>query len=133
MNKSTDSWEIHHIPDKPPTPPDQQPTVNVFASAIEPKLANTLEVNAAVIVDPSVKQVIASACDESCCWNTPTNKTSIRPCSLKQPEACISHPESNIVVTHDSFLPNGSTTKLKQLCTGVSCLYLWQWCPQREL
>jgi hypothetical protein len=84
-------------------------------------------VNAAVIVDPSVKQVIASACDESCCWNTPTNKTSIRPYSLKQPEACISHSDSNKVVTHDSLLPNGSTTKLEQLCTGVSCLYPWQW------
>ncbi|XP_062150566.1 tRNA-specific adenosine deaminase TAD3 isoform X1 [Alnus glutinosa] len=255
MNKSTDSWEILHIPDKPPTPPDQQPTVNAFASVIEPKLANTLVrrlnqiapleslrhvkrvhkkyleggktqlsvilclacendtqldsmphgvrelvnsyqlspfitkvckfdasskeeweeqcklwptsyhpptynidgitgfseedsqfvfsfmrfavelaksdhglvVNAAVIVDPSVKQVIASACDESCCWNTPTNKTSIRPCSLKQPEDCISHPDSNIVVTHDSLLPNDSPTKLEQLCTGVSCLYPWQW------
>lgn len=92
----------------------------IFPSALQ-------VVNAAVIVDPSVKQVIASACDESCCWNTPTNKTSIRPCSLKQPEDCISHPDSNIVVTHDSLLSNGSTTKLEQLCTGVSCLYPWQW------
>nr|DAD38875.1 TPA_asm: hypothetical protein HUJ06_013197 [Nelumbo nucifera] len=35
-------WEIIHIPDKPPVPPNQQPTADVFASVIEPKLANTI-------------------------------------------------------------------------------------------
>lgn len=37
-----DRWQILYIPDKPPIPPNQQPTVNVFASIIDPKLANTL-------------------------------------------------------------------------------------------
>ncbi|CAM9002802.1 unnamed protein product [Rhodiola kirilowii] len=35
-------WEILHVPAKPPFLPDNQPTVNVFASAIEPKLANVI-------------------------------------------------------------------------------------------
>lgn len=35
-------WKIVHIPDKPPIPPNQQPTVNVLASVIDPKHANTL-------------------------------------------------------------------------------------------
>ncbi|XP_048227314.1 tRNA-specific adenosine deaminase TAD3 isoform X3 [Ricinus communis] len=42
MNKKTEEWQIVHIPEKPPIPPNQQPTVNAFASLIEPKVANTL-------------------------------------------------------------------------------------------
>ncbi|KAI7756746.1 hypothetical protein M8C21_028499 [Ambrosia artemisiifolia] len=37
-----ESWEIIYIPDKPPFPPHQQPTVNVYAAVIDPKHANTL-------------------------------------------------------------------------------------------
>ncbi|GKV12301.1 hypothetical protein SLEP1_g23466 [Rubroshorea leprosula] len=37
-----DTWQIIHIPDKPQVPPDQQPTVNVYAAVIELKLANSL-------------------------------------------------------------------------------------------
>ncbi|KAK1361839.1 tRNA-specific adenosine deaminase-like protein 3 [Heracleum sosnowskyi] len=35
-------WKIVHIPDKLPIPPHLQPTVNVYASIINPKHANTL-------------------------------------------------------------------------------------------
>lgn len=35
-------WKIVHIPDKPPVPPHLQPTVNAYASIINPKQANTL-------------------------------------------------------------------------------------------
>lgn len=41
-NNMMDMWKIIHIPDKPPIPPNQQPTVNVLASVIDPKYANTL-------------------------------------------------------------------------------------------
>ncbi|KAK9203954.1 hypothetical protein WN943_014211 [Citrus x changshan-huyou] len=37
-----DKWQIIHIPNKPAIPPNQQPTVNVFASMVETKLANTI-------------------------------------------------------------------------------------------
>ncbi|KAI3761986.1 hypothetical protein L1987_52409 [Smallanthus sonchifolius] len=44
MNKFKDheSWEIIHIPDKPPFPPHQQPTVKVYAAVIDPKHTHTL-------------------------------------------------------------------------------------------
>ncbi|RVW83593.1 hypothetical protein CK203_039276 [Vitis vinifera] len=35
-------WEIIHMPEKPPVSPTNQPTVDVLASVIDPKLANTL-------------------------------------------------------------------------------------------
>ncbi|KAG2321674.1 hypothetical protein Bca52824_014887 [Brassica carinata] len=38
----SDTWEIIHIPDKPTFPPDNQPTLKVYASVIKPKFANTL-------------------------------------------------------------------------------------------
>ncbi|CAH1420991.1 unnamed protein product [Lactuca virosa] len=45
MNKCEEnkSWEIIHIPDKPPFPLHQQPTVKVYAAVIDPKHANTLK------------------------------------------------------------------------------------------
>lgn len=38
-------------------------------------------VNAAVIVDPSVKQVIATACDQICCCSISTEQNSLESCS----------------------------------------------------
>ncbi|KAL1543253.1 tRNA-specific adenosine deaminase TAD3-like isoform X1 [Salvia divinorum] len=38
----SDCWEIIHIPEKPPICPDHQPTVDVLASAIDAKHANTI-------------------------------------------------------------------------------------------
>ncbi|KAJ9562102.1 hypothetical protein OSB04_007262 [Centaurea solstitialis] len=40
--KEKEHWEIIHIPDKPPFPLHQQPTVNVYAAVIDPKITNTL-------------------------------------------------------------------------------------------
>ncbi|KAI3994729.1 hypothetical protein MKX01_002345 [Papaver californicum] len=42
QNIAMKKWEILHIPDKIPFKPDEQPTIDVFASVIEPKLTNTL-------------------------------------------------------------------------------------------
>ncbi|KAG6656242.1 hypothetical protein CIPAW_04G008700 [Carya illinoinensis] len=257
MNKHTDAWQILHVPDKPPIPPGQQPTVNVLASVIEPKIANTLVrrlnqiaplenlrhvkrvqkkyheggktqlavilclacendnqldsmqhdvreivnayqlsafitkvsksaasskeeweeqcklwptsyhpptynidgitgfseedsqsvfsfmrfavelaksddglvVNAAVIVDPSVKQVIASARDEICSWNTCNNKSSIQTSSFQRLEVCNTCSISN-VRTDDTLLSKASTSELGRF-TGVSCLYPWRWSEQQ--
>ncbi|KAL9228789.1 hypothetical protein vseg_004331 [Gypsophila vaccaria] len=38
----TCNWEIIHVPSMPPFSPTHQPTVDVFASVIDPKMANTL-------------------------------------------------------------------------------------------
>ncbi|KAK9270783.1 hypothetical protein L1049_026367 [Liquidambar formosana] len=254
-----DVWEIVHIPEKQPLPPTQQPTVNVFASLIEPKLANTLirrlnqiaplenlrhvkrvrkesldggkiqlsvilclacendnqsdsmpndlleliksyqlsafitkvckypasskeeweeqcklwptsfhpptynidgitgfseedsqsvstfmkfavelaksgdgrVVNAAVIVDPSVKQVIASACDQIFSWYTPTNKTCGGTSCFEHPKA-FNYPVAGGVGSHETLVSNGSLDEAKRLCSGVSCLYPWQW-AERQL
>ncbi|GJS75388.1 tRNA-specific adenosine deaminase TAD3 [Tanacetum coccineum] len=37
-----ESWEIVYVPDKPPFPLHQQPTVSVYAAVIDPKHAHTL-------------------------------------------------------------------------------------------
>ncbi|GAB2273803.1 hypothetical protein Dimus_008578 [Dionaea muscipula] len=42
MSMSSDKWEIIHIPGNPPISPGQQPTVNILASVIDPKIANAL-------------------------------------------------------------------------------------------
>lgn len=42
LMSSKRDWEIVHIPEKPPIPPHQQPTVNVYAALIDPKHTNTL-------------------------------------------------------------------------------------------
>lgn len=85
-------------------------------------------VNAAVIVDPSIKRVIASARDEVFTWNSTMNNTGSQTSSFEQTEACISN--SSRVVT-DGALSNGSTNELEQLCASVSCLYPWQWSEQQ--
>ncbi|KAF3440952.1 hypothetical protein FNV43_RR19238 [Rhamnella rubrinervis] len=252
-----DAWQIIHVPEKPPIPPDQQPTVDVFASVIEPKLANTLVrslnkiapmedfrhvkrvkkkyvegktqlsvilclacengdqcripqgvqelinsyqlsafvtkvckyaasskeeweeqcklwptsyhphtysidgitgfseedsqsvfsfmnsaiqlaksgvgsvVNAAVIVDPSAKLVIASACDQIRSWHTPTDEFILETSSSKQPEAFASRTDSNGVISCKTICSDGFSGDSKRLYTGVSCLHPWQWAEQQ--
>ncbi|KAK9272375.1 hypothetical protein L1049_002746 [Liquidambar formosana] len=89
-------------------------------------------VNAAVIVDPSVKQVIASACDQIFSWYTPTNKTCGETSCFKQPEAFNSPPISSEVRSYETLVLNGSLNEPKRLYSGVSCLYPWQW-VERQL
>ncbi|XP_030936857.1 tRNA-specific adenosine deaminase TAD3 isoform X4 [Quercus lobata] len=107
---------------------DSQSVFSFMRFAVElAKSGDGLVTNAAVIVDPSVKKVIASACDEICSWNIPTNNQTS---SFKVPDTCISRSNSNRIITHDTLPSNGSTSELKQLCTGASCLYPWRWSEQ---
>ncbi|XP_057960381.1 tRNA-specific adenosine deaminase TAD3 [Malania oleifera] len=253
-------WEIVYVPGKPPIPPDQQPTVNAYASVIDPKLANTLvrrlnqlapldnlrhvkrvrkkcteqgktqlsvilclagdddekldsipsnvselinshqlsafitkvckyaasskeeweeqcklwptsyhpptynidgitgfseedselvfsymkfavglsksgdgqAVNAAVIVDPSAKQVIASACDHVCSCCSSTKSTGAETgYSFKHAEAFISYPVANGAPRCKTSISNGSPNEPKHLYTSVSCLYPWRWAEQQ--
>lgn len=87
-------------------------------------------VNAAVIVDPSVKQVIASACDQVCsCSFSMTN--SMESCS-KNHEGLSIHPGSNGVVGSIALPSNGSDNENKGSYAGVSCLNPWQWAHQKS-
>ncbi|KAJ7957416.1 tRNA-specific adenosine deaminase-like protein 3 [Quillaja saponaria] len=78
----------------------------------------------AVIVDPSVKQVIASACDQICAWK---DKTSIDYSCFLKPEAISSDSVSYRVAAHETVLPNGLSNELREPYAGVSCLYPWRW------
>ncbi|GMH00672.1 hypothetical protein Nepgr_002511 [Nepenthes gracilis] len=254
---TNNNWEIVHIPGRPPIPPSQQPAVDVFASVIEPKLANTIVrklnqiaplenlrhvkrvrkrclegdtqlsvilclankddseldsmpkdvlelvnsyqlnafttkvckysatskeeweeqcklwptsfhpptyniegisgfidedskmvfkfmkfvlqlakspdrqvVNAAVIIDPSVNQVIASACDGINSWDSPLNRNGIERSSFVHAEALPSHPLANRSSSPGKLLSNGSTDDLEKYY-GVSCLHPWQWSQQK--
>ncbi|GLT57597.1 hypothetical protein SLA2020_305580 [Shorea laevis] len=253
-----ETWQIIHIPDKPQVPPDQQPTVNVYAAVIELKLANSLVrrlnqiaplenlhhvkrvqkkclegktqlsvilclacenetesnsipqdvqelinsyqlssyitkvskyaplskeeweeqcklwptsyhpptynidgitgfskedaefvfgfmkytielvkssdssiVNAAVIVDPSAKQIIASACDQVSMWCNPPSETSIERSNFKQSEVVTLHADSNGVARDVTLSSNGLSINQQSFAT-ISCLNPWEW-PQQLL
>lgn len=259
-NNMMGMWKIIHIPDKPPIPPNQQPTVNVLASVIDPKHANTLIrrlnqiapfenlchvkrirkkhleggktqlsvilclasednsllnslpqdvqelsnsyqlspfvtkvckyaatskeeweeqcklwptsyhpptynidgitgfsaedslsvfsfmkvaielaksgdgliVNAAVIVDPSVQQIITNGRDEIFSWHAPTNKTCIRNNCIEQSTTLISHQSNGAASLITEVLPNASPGEPESLSYVVSCLNPWKWSEQRS-
>ncbi|KAK2658805.1 hypothetical protein Ddye_005338 [Dipteronia dyeriana] len=89
-----------------------------------------LIVNAAVIVDPSVNQIIASACDQTCSLYSSKPESCIRNCT-KQPEVYSAHPDSSVVADHVNLSSNGSHDELKQRHIGASCLNPWHWAQQK--
>lgn len=90
-------------------------------------------VNGAVIVDPSAKQVISSACDEVFARNSCKDNCSINSYCFKKPEFSCFHPISNILPPNDLLHLNGSSNQLKQPHTHVACLYPWRWAEQQSL
>ncbi|XVF29795.1 hypothetical protein REPUB_Repub16aG0001900 [Reevesia pubescens] len=91
------------------------------------KSGDHLVVNAAIIVDPSVRHIIASACDEVCSWHMQTNKAKIETCCFKQLEGFTSHADANTIARDITSLSNGSSNNIQQCYTAVSCLNPWQW------
>ncbi|OMO59795.1 tRNA-specific adenosine deaminase-like protein 3-like protein [Corchorus olitorius] len=91
------------------------------------KSGDNLVVNAAVIVDPSVRQMIISACDEVCSWHTPEDKVKSETYCFEQLEATNSHTNANRIARDITLLPNGSFNDLQQCYTAVSCLNPWEW------
>ncbi|CAK9151913.1 unnamed protein product [Ilex paraguariensis] len=87
-------------------------------------------VNAAVIVDPATKQVIASACDQVLSSNTSVNETSAETGCFEHPEATPYCPIANGVDNHVSSLSNCSSDNLEQLSSDVSCLHPGRWVEQ---
>ncbi|KAL6562746.1 hypothetical protein OROGR_003753 [Orobanche gracilis] len=84
-------------------------------------------VNAAVIVDPSAKQIISSARDQVFAWNTCKDDS----CSRK-PELFSSLPISNGLDPDEPLHLNSSSNQLKQPYKDVACLYPWQWAEQQS-
>ena len=83
-------------------------------------------VNAAVIIDPSVKEVIATACDQNCSWYTPASKTTLETDFSKKTEASVSQSQSDGVLSYET--PHSNSLPLY---TGVYCLYPWRWAEQQ--
>uniref|UniRef100_A0A5B7BAP9 Putative inactive tRNA-specific adenosine deaminase-like protein 3 isoform X1 n=1 Tax=Davidia involucrata TaxID=16924 RepID=A0A5B7BAP9_DAVIN len=111
---------------------DSQAVLSFMKFAVDlAKSGNGQIVNAAVIVDPSTKQVIASVCDQVHSWNTPINKTSMETSFFEQAETFTSHPVDSGVECHRTSLSNCSSDEPKWLYTGVSCLYPWQWAEKQ--
>lgn len=88
-------------------------------------------VNAAVIVDPSVKQVIASACDHHISSENASSSNANGETSFENwLKSISSHFDSSGSIIHGT-LPSSSLLKtLKQSCSDVSCMYPLRWVNQ---
>lgn len=81
----------------------------------------TIEVNVAVIMDPSVKQVITKACDQTCSYYNPKNEITLdTSCSGKR-ETSVCHSNTNGVLSREEH-SNSFPDKSEQLYSDVSCL-----------
>ncbi|XP_042490402.1 tRNA-specific adenosine deaminase TAD3 isoform X2 [Macadamia integrifolia] len=107
---------------------DSQSIFNFMKSAIELAISGPCHdqvVNAAIIVDPSVRQVIANACDQTCGWDNPLGK-------------CVGdftahEPDSNGAVISEPSVSDciGDDNDHRLSYTGVSCLYPRRWTEHR--
>lgn len=91
-------------------------------------------VNAAVIVDPSCKQIIASACDQTCPRPMLTNETGSKDASCIEQEANTASSQSDadgLANGEELLFPNVSPDECSDLYSGVSCLNPWGWREQR--
>ncbi|XP_051127714.1 tRNA-specific adenosine deaminase TAD3 isoform X2 [Andrographis paniculata] len=84
-------------------------------------------VNAAVIVDPSTRQVIASASDQGS--SAFTNSTSKELCTSEHPEAIAKMNPSEM--TQDPISLSKHSNGAEKSYTNVSCLNPWRW-PEQQ-
>lgn len=88
--------------------------------------------NAAVIVDPSVQQIITNGRDQIFSWHAPTNKTCIRNDCIEQSTTLISYQSNGAASLITEVLPNASPSEPESLSYAVSCLNPWKWSEQRS-
>ncbi|XP_024031611.1 uncharacterized protein LOC21395848 isoform X2 [Morus notabilis] len=111
---------------------DSQSIFSFMNAAIQlAKSSGRSVVNAALIVDPSVKRVISSACDQTCSWDTPEDKNVLKTCCFKQPKAFNSNTDCEGTVSCKTLHSNGFPVEEKQLYAHVSCLFPWGWAEQQ--
>ncbi|XP_012572158.1 tRNA-specific adenosine deaminase TAD3 isoform X2 [Cicer arietinum] len=106
---------------------DSQSVLKFMQSAVELATSDGLVVNAAVIVDPSAKQIISTARDEVFSWNTCKDESCYRKSDLSS-----SHPISNSLDPQKLLHLRSSCNHLKQSYARVGCLYPWQWAEQQS-
>ncbi|XP_052201957.1 tRNA-specific adenosine deaminase TAD3 isoform X2 [Diospyros lotus] len=88
-------------------------------------------VNAAIIVDPSTKELIARACDQTHIPQPMIGQTGAETCFLKEQEAYTSDPLAGREENHEILLPNSSLDEPRQLYTGVACLSPRRWAEKQ--
>ncbi|XP_070661863.1 tRNA-specific adenosine deaminase TAD3 isoform X2 [Malus domestica] len=111
---------------------DSQSVFSFMKYAIQlAKSGDNLEVNAAVIVDPSVKQVIAKACDQTCSCYNPKNEITLETSCSEKLETSVCHGISGGALSCKEH-SNGFPAKSEHLYTGVSCLCPWGWAEQES-
>lgn len=84
--------------------------------------------NAAVIVDPSLGQIISTASDQTQHWHIPASGTSMETNLSEQPDVTIFHQsDANGAASTKTLLFNGACDGRKRSYSGVSCLHPWKW------
>ncbi|KAK6130284.1 hypothetical protein DH2020_035956 [Rehmannia glutinosa] len=110
---------------------DSLSVFNFMKLAVRMAKSGTLVVNAAVIVDPSTRQVIACSCDQVLSCDALTNSTSRESCCSKPPEATMQF-DANKIEKDQIFLFKCSTNEAKQSYKNVSCLHPGGWLEQQS-
>ncbi|KAL3538539.1 hypothetical protein ACH5RR_001905 [Cinchona calisaya] len=94
------------------------------------KSSSNVVVNAAVIVDPSTKQVISSACDPNLSRSGPKSKINMATNWFKHLEV-LTYNDTSEMEKHQTSFPCNLSSNLTGLCICVSCLYPRGWTQQR--
>ncbi|XP_027341585.1 tRNA-specific adenosine deaminase TAD3 isoform X1 [Abrus precatorius] len=105
---------------------DSQSILKFMQSTVELATSDDLVVNAALIVDPSAKQLISSARDQVYAWNNCKDNSCSRKPELSSPSIISSRFDPQ-----EPLHLNSSSKQLKQPYTGVACLYPWQWAQKK--
>jgi len=89
-------------------------------------------VNAAVIVDPLSRQIIASASDETCRWQNSLSNTKLECCNdlLATLNSTQLNANGSIDCDKHSASELSSDNQCSQSYAEVSCLYPWRWTSQ---
>ncbi|XP_077234901.1 cytidine/deoxycytidylate deaminase family protein isoform X2 [Tasmannia lanceolata] len=116
---------------------ESQLVYNFMKAAIEFTKSGLLDdrvVNAAVIVDPSTKQVIASACDQTCVGPPAANKGSLEnTSSIEQTEITPSHySDANDVINNEPLHLDRTHDEYVGSYSGVACLFPWRWAEDQH-
>lgn len=107
---------------------ESQSVCTFMKLAVDLAIANSQVVNAAVIVDPSTNQVIASACDQVHSWNPATSVET----NCHEQHVVTTPSIANGLENQNNFLSNCSSNENKRLDRGVSCVYPWRW-PDQDI
>nr|GMD63870.1 probable inactive tRNA-specific adenosine deaminase-like protein 3 isoform X1 [Ipomoea batatas] len=110
---------------------ESQSVFSFMKSAINlAKSIDGLVINAAIIVDPSTKQVIASACDEVMSLNSSRNEAREGISCSSQREAS-SHTRATDMADQPKLLSDDSSNKPIAVYDSISCLHPWKWAEQQ--